>query len=357
VFALDGVRRELATLSLAVIWLGTILSMSFIAPMAAILGLLVLLLSRYGLKRPYPGISTVIVLMAVLAAIHPEIRARWHPAKVPVRPMLETAEPVFGGEQPDSLRLVFTNDGLLRWQPDWQAGYHTFEVVRGEEPELRHSGWVGSSLDAKVEPGDAAVVTLPAEGNEGRTLVGVDFRGPGGFLSGKTGLVWVLQMDLRRDLQLLRVTHLDIIRSSELATLASEKITDSYPEGRTIYRAEAWRDAMSLLKAKPVFGLGTGTMQAMLGYNAQNLPLQAAVDYGWFGLALILMLLIALIVISTLRRTLEMKIYAAILLVGVVHGFFEYVHDHFPVAVVTAILIGMAWAAAFEPVEDAQAGG
>lgn len=354
VFLLEGTRRELATLAMAVIWMGVLLSMSYTAPIVALLGMLLLLLSRYGLQRPQPGITASIVVIALLMALNPAIRARWHPIGEPVRPTLERVTVATGGVADDSLGFILTNDGLLTWPSRWEVGYHVFEPERTRDGDLQltKEGWVARPIGRRVVPGEATVVTLPVRMGNGTSLIALDMLGPGGHLAPEQRWTWLLSVVTRVENGSPRVLDLERISSPELNRLVTAEIAADEGDWRRIGRVEAWSDAFAIHRARPLFGFGVGAPQAMVGHDAQDLYLQVLVNGGWFGLIALLGMLLILAVGLNLRRTLETTVYGAILLVIAGYGLFDYVHDHFPVALLTATLLGMAWAAAFEPTSD-----
>ncbi len=351
VFAVEGKVRELIALAFTLLWAGLVVSLSYTAPVAALTGLLILLLSRSSLSRPYPGLPFLLVAVSLLLALNPLVKARWDDKTNPVAAVADAVDVVDGEFADDSLQIAIANEGQLAWPKDWQAGVHLLaaEGFRDNRLKLSASTWMGRRLGRRIAPGETASVLIPFNVNPGSGFLVVDLRGPGGYLSIERGMTCVLNYRARVDEDgFLRLQTLSLVRFEPTLFAVMRSLRHQLPPALTQGRWEVWRDALALFKGRPLTGLGPGAMQSLLGYGSGNLYLQTAVDEGVIGLVILLGTLLVLFIALSLRRDTEGTLYAALMIVVLVYGALDYVQDHQPVAVLTAILFGLAWAAAFE---------
>ncbi|MFH0881893.1 MAG: hypothetical protein V2A56_02830 [bacterium] len=355
VFVVGGKRRELIALAFALLWAGLVASLSYSAPIAALTGLLILLLSRTAMSKPYPGLPFLLAAVSLMMAMNPVVKARWNSDIRPINAVAEAVDVLDGAFADDSLQIVIANEGSLRWPKNWEAGVHLLKVkqISDDNLELKTSSWMGQPLSQKIEPGESSVVQFPFRAVPGSGFLVVDLRGPGGFLSLKEGVASVITFRCTVDTDgFLRLGGLTLVRSEVTLFAVMRALREEMPLGQRQNRWSAWCDAVALLKGRPFTGLGPGAMQSLLGYNSGNLYLQTAVDQGLVGVVVLLGTLLVLFVALSLRRDAEGTLYAALMIVVLVYGMLDYVHDHLSVAVFSALLFGLAWAVGFERQPD-----
>lgn len=356
VFVVEGRRQELIALTFALLWAGLVASLSYSAPVAALTGLLILLLSRTGLSKPYPGLPFLLAGISLLMALSPVVKARWSSDPHPIDAVTESVDVLDGDFTDDSLQVVLTNEGMVRWPKSWEAGVHLLRVqgVSDDNLHLRVSGWMSEPLGQTIDPGQAAQIKIPFETDPGPGFLVVDLHGPGGYLSAKEGLTAVIAYHSRVDEDgYLRIGALSLVRSEVSLFAVVRALRDEMPPQQRQSRMSTWRDAVSLLKGRPLTGLGPGAMQSLLGYNSGNLYLQTAVDEGLIGVVALLSTLLVLFVALSLRRDTEGTLYAALMVVVLVYGALDYVHDQQSISVFSALLVGLAWSVGFERQPDA----
>jgi len=356
VYTLQGRKRDLAALGFAVLWAGIIASLSMTVALVSLLAVLIIVFSKVGFKNPYPGLPFTLSVITLLMALSPVVRARWQSTEPPVQVIVEEMESLKSVDEPDSLSVILTNGGRVAWSSHWQAGLQVFGIQEyaRDDDLFRWRGWMGHELGKRVRPGESITLHFPAPA-EGRGVFAVDLLGPSGFLSTTEGLSYVItwQGD-REDWGMEQADEFGVVK--DLATLRMvegllyENLGGSDKHGRF----ETWRDALSLHRAKPLFGLGAGSMQEMLGFDARNIHLQLLVNYGIVGTVLVYGLLVLLAVRLAARGTREANLYLLLLFTLLLLGTFEYVLDQLPASVLTSILLGIAWASAFsqQPEEE-----
>jgi len=80
-----------------------------------------------------------------------------------------------------------------------------------------------------------------------------------------------------------------------------------------------------------------------------NLFIETAVSYGWVGVVVLFLLLAVMNMALLGKGTLETTALSGALLAAAIYGISAYVHNNLSVVVLSAVLLGLAWAAAFGP--------
>ena len=347
--SLRGKKRDVVLLLVGIFWLATLLTLSFGAPIAALAGVLVVMATHAGVRRNLRGISVPLLLGVLIAIMNPAFRARWGPYQEPVGftvQALTTLESV----NEDSLAVTLINPGPVAWQSGFETGYHVLypETLNDSEPiRLMRGGWVSKTIKHHVAPGEEVSVTLPFRSHEESGFIVLDLKGPGGLVSQYHGSPYLLlfQSDLPGERNRLgRLMH---VRSEKYVRAANDALNRGaglLPPSMT----DVWRDVYVLLDARPWFGLGPGASESLLGYNSRNLFLEITVAGGWVGLAASVILILGLNIGLLARESLEGFALSGVIFAAVLHGMSAFALDDPSVRAAAMLLIGAAWAVAFE---------
>ncbi len=351
--SVEGKKRELMLLLVGIFWLGTLMTLSFGAPIAALAGILVVMTAKAGIRHSVAGLSIPLLIGVVIALFNPAFRARWGPYQEPVGFTVRALTALESYEQ-DSLAVTLVNPGPVSWQAGFETGYHVLYPEslddRGPVRFLR-GGWVSAPLAQHVEPGEEISITLPFRSHEEQGFIVIDLKGPGGLFSQYRASPYLLlfQSDLPGEPNRLgRLMH---VRSDKYLQAAN----DALNRGGGLANpplAEIWRDVYALLGARPWFGLGPGASEALLGYNSRNLFLEVTVAGGWIGLGATVILILALNIGLLTRESLEGFVLSGALFAAVLHGMSAFALDDPSVRAAAMLLIGIAWAVAFEPYDE-----
>jgi|GEM_PF-3005031 len=348
VVSLEGKPRELAALLVAIFWYALLSTYSLIAPLAGLAGVLVVILSRQGLRRPNPAIAIAMVLATLFALANPVLRARWFQPEPPLAMTVRAVTTIDTPAEDDSLSFIVVNTGPLSWPQGFEFGYHLLYPSSEEDVSgirLLRGGWVGRSLGVRVDPGEQVEVVLPFAGRVSRGFISPDLRFNELLLSTELDLAYVFAYEARSRNSSRDLRSLVPIQQPDYIKAVQEAIDRGQERKRLRGRAEVLRDAFSLMQAHPFLGLGPGAMQAMLGYDSQSLLIEIALAYGWVGLAAMLLILVLLNTRLLVRATVESIALSGALIVILIHSLSAYVHTDLTVAWLTALLLGLIWAA------------
>jgi hypothetical protein len=347
-----GKKREILLLLLGIFWLATLLTLSFGAPIAALAGTLVVMTTRASIKRSVVGFSVPLILGVLVATMNPAFRARWGPYQEPVGFTVQALTALESVSE-DSLAVTLVNPGPVSWEKGFETGYHVLypESQDDREPvKLLRGGWISKTIDQHVAPGEEVSITLPFRSHEESGFIVLDLKGPGGLFSQYRGSPYLLlfQSDLPGETNRLgRLMH---VRSEKYVRAANDALNRG--SGLNILSmTEIWRDVYSLLGARPWFGLGPGASESLLGYNSRNLFLEITVSGGWIGLGLSVILILGLNIGLLVRESLEGYVLSGAIFAAVLHGMSAFALDDPSVRAAAMLLIGVAWAVAFEPLE------
>lgn len=352
VVALKGWRRELVALLVALLWWALLATYSLIAPLAALGGILIVLMSRISLRQPYTGVALALLLGTLVAILDPALRARWSRYPAPINMVVRSVTTIDDPAADDSLYFTVVNPGPLPWPKGYEIGYHLlYPSVQGEmdEGNLMKGGWVSRTVQERVPVGRQFDVTLPFAGTMRRGLITPDLRGPTGLLSTENGLRYTFLYGARDEFGLKRVEALLPINDPGYLAAVQQVLERGEHRKHERSREEVLRDAFSLMQAKPLFGLGPGATEALLGYSSRSMYIETAVAYGWVGIVVLFLLLATMNMGLLAKGTLETTALSGALLSAAIYGISAYVHDNLSVVVLSALLFGLAWAAAFGP--------
>lgn len=347
-YALRDRSRDVAALGVAILWLAALATFSRTAPLAALFGMLVVLLSRSGRRSRYVGISVALLFASWLAMLHPALRARWSVARSPVAVITHDITPLEGPGSTDSLRFTFLNPGPLPWRAGYEMGFHRFSFRRsGYHKSLVPARWQAHVLGRTVKPGEQVTVTLPFNPGEGVGLLAVDLRGPGGWLGGEEGFDFLLAYSNRAEGTGFRLEALVPLDEPELRDEARRAIDRGSPHSRVA----VWGDAFSIFRSRPWTGYGPGAMRQFLGYDAHSLILEAATSGGLIGLAATWTVIVVLLYGLIRRKGAEATALGGVLVVAVLHGFTDHALGDPSAGLVAALLTGIIFAAGYGPPE------
>ncbi|HEX03889.1 MAG TPA: hypothetical protein ENH10_01865 [Bacteroidetes bacterium] len=345
-----GKKREILLLLIGILWLATLLTLSFGAPIAALAGVLVIMAGRAGERGSMAGLSIPLLLGVLLALFNPAFRARWGPHEEPIGFTVQALTTIEAANE-DSLLITLVNPGPVAWDETFETGYHILypESLSEREPiRLLRGGWVSKSINQNVAPGEQVTVTLPFRSYEETGFLVLDLKGPGGLVSQYGGPPYLLmfQSDFPGEHNRLgRVINVKSEKYIRAANVALQRgSTQLLPD-----LVEVWRDVYALLGARPWFGLGPGATESLLGYNSRNLFLEITVAGGWIGLGVFIIMILGLNVGLLVRDSLEAIVMSGVLFTAVLHGMFAYALDDPSVRATVMLLLGVAWAIAFEP--------
>lgn len=355
VLAVEGKRRDIGAFVIAILWWAMLSTYSLIAPLAALIGVLMVVASRFGLKRSYPGIAVALLLGTLLALSNPVLRARWGRNPQPVNMVVRSATWIDEAVARDSLYFTLVNPGPMAWPRGFDVGYHIiYPAMDNEGPtdRLMRGGWVSRELQKKVGVGESVELVLPFIGQVRSGFISPDLRNGDGYLSTENPLkyVFLYRLDSRFGQQdsgtLYPVDQPNIVKT------VHETLQRGQADKADRSREEVLQDAFSLMQARPLVGLGSGATKALLGYDSRSLFIETAVGYGWIGIGMLFVILAALNMGLLARNTLETIALSGTLLTLAIHGIVSYVHTGLSAVVFTSILAGLIWAAAFGPKED-----
>jgi hypothetical protein len=342
--ALDpGRQRDLTVLLFAIIWGGLLAVLSLAAPLAGLLGLLLVLSSRRALARPFPSLALTLGLLTLAALAIPGVRARWTAFGTPVDLRVRALLPLEGASA-DSLQLTLYNPGPLAWDPGYETGYHVlYAAGRGDSQRMEHGGWVGRQLEQSVPPHRHVQVTLPFRVGRASGFLTPDIRGPGGFLGASRDLPTVLLFEAGRERGASRLHTLVTLKERGFGAEASRAVVVGTAGRPRI--AAALMDGMALARVRPLLGLGPGAPGQLLGHSTRSLLLEALVSYGWLGLSLLFFLGGALMALLKTRGSLETAALAGALLATLIYGLAAHPILDPGAATLASVLVGLAWAA------------
>ena len=354
VVALHGWQRDIAALIVAILWWGMLSTYSLIAPLAAIVGVLVVIASRASLKKPYAGVAIALLLSTVLALTNPVLRARWSQQPQPVDMVVRSVTTIDEQAVDDSLYFTIVNPGPMPWPRGFEIGYHIlYPAVDGPDgSRLMRGGWVSRQLEQRVRSGEQIEMVLPFVGELDRGFISPDLRYGDGLLTTEKGLKYVFAFRASRQHGSRNLDVLLPIQDPVYLQAVYESIERGQSKKRLRSREEVLRDAFSLMQARPYLGLGAGATTNLLGYDARSMFIEAAVSYGWIGFALLFLILAVVNMGLLARGSLETIALSGTLLVVSIHGIAAYVHNDLSVVVASSILLGLAWTAAYGPVEE-----
>jgi hypothetical protein len=344
--SLKGKQRDIACLTIAVLWAGLIASFSLNAPIAALVGLLYVMVAKGIKSKSYVGISLALALVTLVAVIHPGIRARWSADNYPVNINLQGVTKV-EGFLADSLIINVLNPGPLSWSEDSIIGYHLlFTDIDNNigEPRMMRGGWIGQKLESPIISGESIDIKLPFEAQIEQGFFAVDIKKGDHFLAAQKGVPYLLYYQAgssNRINTILQINNEDYLRSANIA------LTRGGSADQDVSLGQAWRDARTLVDARPLFGLGARATEEMLGHSAMSLYIDVLVSYGWFGLLLLAIISAILLFGLILRSSSETIAYTGVFISASIYGISTSLHSDFSVAVISAILIGLAWASAY----------
>ncbi len=357
---LRGRLREVGALIVGIFWFTALLTYSRNAPMAALVGILFVMMSRPGRNSRYVGVSFAIVLFGFLALMHPGLRARWSQASEPISMMAVDVEPIERIGAADSLRFTVMNLGPLSWESDYEIGYHLFsyqDETQSVPYTLQAADWVSRPVYHKVKPGERLQVTLPFSSELDHGFVTADLKGPGGYLAEDMGFQYLLAYQTDSYMNPLidssdRISSIIPLYDQELLQKALDAIYPPEIRDNAPPRTEIWQDALSLVSARPMLGCGAGAMIDFLGYHAHNVYLECLTSYGILGL-IVLLGLFAWLGYGLYRRgTVETTALLGILGALMFHGLADYVYWDWSPATLVAMLLGIALAAIYAPGDD-----
>jgi len=348
-----GKKREILLLLIGFLWLATLFTLSFGAPVAALAGILVVMTGRSGERRSMAGLSIPLVLGVLLALLNPAFRARWGPHQEPIGFTVQALTTMEAANE-DSLSVTLVNTGPVAWNEDFETGYHVLypESSNDHKPiRMLRGGWVSKSIDRVVAPSEEVSISLPFRSLEGSGFLVLDLKGPGGLFSQYRGPPYLLlfQSDLPGEPN--RLGRVMQVRSEEYVEAANAALKRGGGQ-RLPDLAEIWRDVYTLLEARPWFGLGPGATESLLGYNSRNMFLEITVAGGWIGLGIFIIMVLALNIGLLMRESLEAVVMSGVLFAAVLHGMFAYALDDPSVQAAAMLLLGVAWAIAFEPMNS-----
>lgn len=349
VIFLRGRQRDLAALAVALLWAGMVASYSMIAALAALAGMIAVMVSRPGMKERYPGISVAILLASLLLALHPGQRARWGPYEHPFHLQSGELGTIEGGSLGDSLRVTLRNPGPLAWSPGMELGYHIFYGEQDEaEPviRLKRGAWIARKLADHVDAGETITVVLPFRQVAAQGFIAWDLGNRHGFLAAHRGLRYVLLYDAAAGSP-DRVRALTPVTEPEILSAATNALRRDAGLVRTPDRGEVWRDAAAMIRGRPLLGLGPDGMREVVGHDARSVYLETAADLGYLGVIVFVGAGAVLLIGLIRRKTLQASALSGSLVVMVVHGLGGFVHHNLAAAAFTAMVAGLGWTVAF----------
>ena len=355
VLAVEGKRRDIGAFVIAILWWAMLSTYSLIAPLASLIGVLMVVASRYGLKRSYPGIAVALLLGSLLALSNPVLRARWGRNPNPVNMVVRSATWIDEAVARDSLYFTLVNPGPMAWPRGFDVGYHIIYPTmngEGETDRLMRGGWVSRELEKRVGVGETVELVLPFIGQVRSGFITPDLRSGDGYLSTENGLRYVFLYRLENRYGSRDSGTLYPVDAPNIVRTVHETIQRGQPNQPDRSREEVLQDAFSVMQARPLVGLGGGASKALLGYDSRSLFIEAAIGYGWIGLGILFVILAALNMGLLARNTLESIALSGTLLTLAIHGIVAFVHTDLSAVVFTSIFAGLAWAAAFGPKED-----
>ncbi|MBD3166088.1 hypothetical protein GF324_05800 [bacterium] len=353
-----GLWHIIGSLAIGICWFGALMTYTHLAPIAGLVGTLIVLISLYGRRNASPLISVSIALFGLAAVVQPEFRARWTDQREPILmfPLdVETAR--IPGAAEDSLQVTLLNMGPLPWPDSFEAGYHLFVLSEGSEGELRleRDGWVGHVVGDAVYPGSEMLLRLPFHTEESRGFVLPDLRGPGGWFGQMYGYPYLvayranLEFHRGQTTPAYRVDILVPMRDQELLDEARRMIAPIARSDSSTPLMTAWRDALQFARARPILGFGAGAMEDMLGEESRSLVLEILVSFGAVGLVAFIVLMVFLLLKLVNRKSLEAITLLAILGVILLLGASRNLPSDSVLASFTAVMLGLAFSASFYP--------
>ncbi len=344
--SLKGKQRDIACLVVAILWAGLLASFSLNAPIAALVGILYVMLAKGIKSKSYVGISIALALVTLVAVIHPGLRARWGTKSFPVNIDLKEVIKIEGFVA-DSLVLDVYNPGPLSWSEGDEIGYHLFFTDIDQligEPRMMRGGWIGKPLEAQVRSGEYYKLRLPFEVQIEQGFFGVDIKSGNDFLASQKGLYQLLYYQASSQNKINTILQIDNEEYIRSVNIALSRVNT---EDDNISLGQAWNDATSLVDARPLFGLGDRATKDMLGHSAMSLYIEILVSYGWIGLVLLVAVTAILLFGLIIRSTSETIAYTGVFVSASIYGISTSLHSDFSVAIISTIFIGLAWSSAY----------